>query len=145
MMDSDADDVLRRRPLLALDDVELDLLALGQVLEPAALARGWMNETVLLSVFPSDESEALRLIEPLDCAFGTHVLPLLCSLSRRTVPIYLAFVRERALTMAFHNYRVSSLLYPLQQSRSRLYSKWRVERYGHRRDQILASRVREEV
>src|SRR3954470_21900021 len=72
---SEADDVLGRRALLALDDVELDALTLGEVLEPRALDRRMVDETVLLAILAGDESEALRLVEPLDRAFGTHVLP----------------------------------------------------------------------
>src|SRR5256885_9489040 len=42
--------VLRRRALLALHDVELDPLALGQRLEALCLDRGVVNEAVLLPV-----------------------------------------------------------------------------------------------
>src|SRR6266550_4249882 len=41
------DDVLRRRALLALDDVELNALAFGQRLESVRLDRGVVNEAVL--------------------------------------------------------------------------------------------------
>src|ERR1051325_420951 len=59
------DDVLRRRTLLSLHDVELDPLALGERLEPLRLDRGVVHEAVLLAVLRRDETEPLRVVEPL--------------------------------------------------------------------------------
>src|SRR5438874_12225125 len=58
-------DVLRRRTLLSLHDVELDALALGERLEPLRLDRGVVHEAVLLAVLRRDETEPLRVVEPL--------------------------------------------------------------------------------
>src|SRR2546423_1610888 len=66
-------DVLGGRALLALHDVELHLLTLGERLEAAALDGGVMDEAVLLPVGGGDEPEALLIIEPLDGAGRTHV------------------------------------------------------------------------
>src|SRR3989449_8636768 len=54
-------DVLRRRTLLSLHDVELDPLALGERLEPLCLDRGVVHEAVLLAVLGRDETKALRV------------------------------------------------------------------------------------
>src|SRR5512134_1027255 len=67
-------DVLRRGALLALHDVELDALALGQALEPLGLNGRVMDEAVLLAPFGGDEAETLRVVEPLHGAGGTHCL-----------------------------------------------------------------------
>src|SRR5436190_15495300 len=69
---SDLGDVLGRRALLALHDVELYPVAFGQRLEAVALDRGVMDEAVLAAAVRGDETEALRIIEPLDDALGTH-------------------------------------------------------------------------
>src|SRR5919197_1250597 len=58
---ADLDDVLRRRPLGALYDIELHTLAFGQCLEALALNCRVMHETILLSVLRCDEPEALRV------------------------------------------------------------------------------------
>src|SRR5258708_7046598 len=58
------DDVLRRRALLALHDVELDPLTLGQALEALGLDRRMVDEAVLLTVLGRDEAEALGVVEP---------------------------------------------------------------------------------
>src|SRR5437764_7048002 len=69
------DDVLRRRALLALDDVELNALAFGQRLESVRLDRGVVNEAVLLAVLGGDETESLRVVEPLhDTGDACHLL-----------------------------------------------------------------------
>src|SRR5690606_9978304 len=71
---SDPRDVLRRGALGALDHVELDAVALGQRLEPAALDGAVMDEAVLRAVLARDEPEALGLVEPLHGSPGTHSL-----------------------------------------------------------------------
>src|SRR5215216_1013285 len=57
---------------LALNDVELDALALGQRLVAVALDRRMMNEAILLAILRRDESKTLRVVEPLYCAGRTH-------------------------------------------------------------------------
>src|SRR5258706_3146831 len=61
-------DVLRRRALLALHDLELHALAFGERLESLSLNRGVMYEAILAAVFGRDESKALGVVEPL---YGT--------------------------------------------------------------------------
>src|SRR5688500_14878658 len=68
----DLGDVLGRRTLVALDDVELDPLALGEALEAAALDRRVMNEQILAAILRRDESEALGVVEPLHFTRVTH-------------------------------------------------------------------------
>src|SRR5690242_681721 len=58
-------DVLRRRALLRLHNLELHALAFGQRLESLSLNRGVMDETVFAAVFGRDESKALGVVEPL--------------------------------------------------------------------------------
>src|SRR5438876_1461536 len=58
-------DVLRRRALLGLHDLELHALAFGQRLESLSLNRGVMYEAILAAVFGRDESKALGVVEPL--------------------------------------------------------------------------------
>src|SRR5437867_3125703 len=58
-------DVLRRRALLGLHDLELHALAFGQRLESFSLNRGVVHEAVLAAVLGRDEPEALGVIEPL--------------------------------------------------------------------------------
>src|SRR5258708_15014001 len=73
------DDVLRRRALLALHDVELDALAFGERLEALRLDSGVMHEAVLLAVFGRDETKPLRVVEPLHGTGDTcHLMKLLC-------------------------------------------------------------------
>src|ERR1044071_6233277 len=73
------DDVLRRRTLLALDDFELDALAFGERLEALRLDCGVMHEAVLLAVLGRDETEPLRVVEPLHGTCDTcHLMKLLC-------------------------------------------------------------------
>src|SRR5690349_15706341 len=76
---SELHDVLGRRTLLALHDVELDPLSLGQRLEPLTLNRRVVDEAVLLAAFGRDEAEALGVIEPLDRAGGAHCSYSLCA------------------------------------------------------------------
>src|SRR5690606_3775651 len=57
--------VLGGRPLLALNDVELDPLAVVQRAETAALDGAVVHEDVLLAVVTRDEAEPLLRIEPL--------------------------------------------------------------------------------
>src|SRR5947208_16088404 len=76
-------DILRRRTLLSLHDVELDPLALGERLEPLCLDRGVVHEAVLLAVLGRDETKALRVVEPLhDAGNACHarvLAPRCCS------------------------------------------------------------------
>src|SRR5688572_16798598 len=65
-------DVRSLRTLRLVDDVELDLIALGQRLEAIALDRAEMNEAVLAAVLRRDESKTLGIIEPLHSALRTH-------------------------------------------------------------------------
>src|SRR5882724_2186623 len=69
---AELDDVLRRRTLLALHDVELDPLTLGQRLEALSLNRGMVHEAVLLAALGRNEAKALGVVEPLDRAGRTH-------------------------------------------------------------------------
>src|ERR1051326_6343312 len=66
------DDVLRRRPFGALDDIELHALAFRECLEALALNCRVMHEAILLSVLRGDEPEALHVVEPLYNAGRTH-------------------------------------------------------------------------
>src|SRR5690606_13581250 len=61
-----------RRALLALHDIELHRLAFLQALEAVRLNRRMVDEAVLAPVLRRDEAESLVVIEPLDCALGTH-------------------------------------------------------------------------
>src|SRR5882672_347624 len=73
------DDVLRRRALLALHDFELDALALREGLKALRLEWGVMHEAVLLAVLGRDETEPLRVVEPLHGTGDTcHLMKLLC-------------------------------------------------------------------
>src|SRR5262249_60745754 len=58
-------DVLRCRALRTLDDLELDRLTLAQRLESLPTDGGMVDEDVLGAVVRGDESEALRVVEPL--------------------------------------------------------------------------------
>src|SRR5690606_6706390 len=73
-----ADHVLRSRPLLALDEVELHPLALAQRLEALTQDRGVVHEAVPVSILRLDESKALAVVEPLHGSGHTHtaLLPL---------------------------------------------------------------------
>ena len=59
---------VRLRTLLALDNVELDVIALFQRLVSVQLDRGVMDEYIR-PIFAADESIALCVIEPLDLPF----------------------------------------------------------------------------
>src|SRR5688572_5804288 len=63
-------DLRRGGTLLALRDVELDGLSLFEGLEAAALDFAVVREEVLAAVFRRDETETLRIVEPLDSAFA---------------------------------------------------------------------------
>jgi len=77
----DLPDVLSRRTLLALNDVELDAITLAQRPEAISLNGRMMYEDVLRPVVESDKTEALAVIEPLHRSSRTHLLYL--SLFRR--------------------------------------------------------------
>src|SRR5258706_923879 len=81
MWRSDRPDVRRRRALLALHDVELHALSLGEALEPRHADRRVMDEHVLRAVVRRDEPETLRIVEPLHLAFNHR--PLLRVLHER--------------------------------------------------------------
>src|SRR4029078_4721740 len=66
-------DVRRLQALLALHDLELDLLTLGQRLVALGLNRAEVNEDVL-ALTPLDESVALLVREPLHCALSQTIL-----------------------------------------------------------------------
>src|SRR6476661_8631938 len=69
---SDLADVLSRRALLALHDVELDTVALGEALESGSLNRRVVHEEVLAAILRRDEAEALGVIEPLHFSCVAH-------------------------------------------------------------------------
>src|SRR5688572_28755507 len=80
---SEADVALRRlrhvlgcRTLLTFDDVELHRVALSKGLESRAADRAVVDEAILLPVVRSDETKALRIVEPLHFAGRTHSLLL---------------------------------------------------------------------
>ena len=62
---SDGADVRRLQALGALDDVELDLLALREAAEAVGLDGRVVAEHVLAAAILRDEAEALRVVEPL--------------------------------------------------------------------------------
>src|SRR5690606_35247754 len=74
-------DVVRRRTLLALHDVELDGLTLCQRLEALALDGRVMHEAVLLTAVGGNETKTLGVVEPLHLAGGTHSVLLIVVLS----------------------------------------------------------------
>src|SRR4030095_8218070 len=65
-------DVFGRRPLRPLDDVELDGIALRKRFEPASLDGTVVHEAILRAVIRGDETETLRVVEPLYFAGRTH-------------------------------------------------------------------------
>src|SRR6266550_2777877 len=67
---TDLGDVLGRRTLGALNNVELDPLTFGEGAETAALDCRVVDETVLLTAFWGDEAKPLRVVEPLHGARG---------------------------------------------------------------------------
>src|SRR5512141_699553 len=64
--------VLSGGSLRALDHVELDLLALGEGLEPLHLDRGVVYEAVLAPGLRRNKAKALRVVEPLHGSGRTH-------------------------------------------------------------------------
>jgi len=64
--------VLRGGAFGTLYHVELHLLTLGQGLEPVAADGGMIHEAILRAIRRSDESKALRIVEPLDRSSRTH-------------------------------------------------------------------------
>ena len=69
---SDLDDVVGGGALVALDDVVLHAVTLGERLEAAALDRRVVDETVLLTVLRRDEPETLAVVEPLHSSGVAH-------------------------------------------------------------------------
>jgi hypothetical protein len=69
---AEADDILRRRALLALHDVELHLLSFRQRAEPFPWMALWCTKQSLPPSCGRDEPEALLVVEPLDGPGGTH-------------------------------------------------------------------------
>src|SRR5690606_28252369 len=65
-------DVLGRRALLGLDDLELHALPLRERPEALALDGRVVDEAILRAVLRGDEPEALRLVEPLHGTGRTH-------------------------------------------------------------------------
>src|SRR5687767_10272335 len=68
----DLGDVFRRRSLLTLHHVEFHPVPLGEGLEAVALDRRIVDEAILAAAVRGDEAEALRIVEPLHYALGTH-------------------------------------------------------------------------
>jgi hypothetical protein len=75
---AEPNDILGRRTLLTLHDIELHLLALGQRPESLSLDGTVVHEAVLAAILRRDETEALLVIEPLDRPGGTHPDPTPC-------------------------------------------------------------------
>src|SRR5690349_5461568 len=71
-------DVLRRRSFLPLDDVEFHELALVEGLVTTALDGGVVHEAIFLTIGTADETEALRLVEPLHGTRRSHILNSSC-------------------------------------------------------------------
>src|SRR5215213_8480406 len=69
---SELDDVFRRGPLCALNDVELHALTFGERLEAAALDGRMVDEAIFLAAFGGDETKAFGVVEPLHRAGRTH-------------------------------------------------------------------------
>src|SRR5437764_10418484 len=78
-------DVLRLEPLRALDEIELDARAFRKAAESLRLNRAEMDEDVL-SAGRGDESETLRVVEPLDSTGATHAELLLISVGLLVFP-----------------------------------------------------------
>jgi hypothetical protein len=65
----------RMRALLALGNLELHAVVLGELLEARALDFLEVGEEVLAAVVGGDEAEALGVVEPFDDAgFCSHVV-----------------------------------------------------------------------
>src|SRR5438045_95980 len=69
-------DISGLRSLLPLDDLELDLVALGQRLESVSLDGAEVHEDVGAAL-TRDETEALRVVEPLHCSVDACHVPYL--------------------------------------------------------------------
>src|SRR5688500_12400662 len=67
----DRHDVGCLQPLRSLDEIELDLRALGEGAEALGLDRREVYEHIL-AVLRRDESKALRIVEPLDFTGAAH-------------------------------------------------------------------------
>src|SRR5687768_17067490 len=67
----DRHDVGCLQPLRSLDEIELDLRALGEGAEALGLDRREVHEHIL-AVLRRDESKALRIVEPLDFTGAAH-------------------------------------------------------------------------
>src|SRR5690606_29350520 len=65
-------DVLRGGTLRPVDEIELDPLTLREGLESLHLDRGVVHEAVTGAALGRDETEPLRVIEPLDRTDVTH-------------------------------------------------------------------------
>src|SRR4030095_1922539 len=68
-------DVVRLRPLLALHDLELDVLALVEGLVAVAPDRRVVDEHVRAAAIDGDEPETLLRVEPLDGAVRHDLSP----------------------------------------------------------------------
>src|ERR1043165_3142077 len=66
--------IRRRGTLGALDGIERDLVAFLQRLEAGRVDRGVVDEHVLGTVIGSDETKTLRIVEPLYCPHGRHLI-----------------------------------------------------------------------
>ena len=71
--------LVRLRPFISLDDVELDVVAFFQTLIPIRLNRCVVHEYIG-TIFPPDEAESFSVVEPLYFAFvlrhGTRTSPI---------------------------------------------------------------------
>jgi len=76
-------------PLRSLDDIEFNVFAFFQGLEPFSLERGIMDKHIF-SIFKTDEPEPLPVIEPLDGTFASHALLLSSTLSMGHSPANLS-------------------------------------------------------
>ena len=72
-------DLVRLRPFISLDDVEFYVVTFLQALIPVRLNRRVVYEHIG-TIFPPDESESFRIVEPLYLAFmlrhGTRTSPI---------------------------------------------------------------------
>jgi len=90
---------IRLRALLALDDIELDLIAFFERLVSVQLNRRVVNEYIW-SVFASDESVALSIVKPLHLTFvlSHRFLPSLLESCR-----VLVIERGKSFTVTFYD------------------------------------------
>jgi len=72
----------KSRPLVPLLHVELHTIALGERAESITLDAGVVDEAVRPAALGRDESEPLRLVEPLDGPGATHVQDILDGVTR---------------------------------------------------------------